>query len=154
MLTVYRYGIDKIPAEKKIIHDVEDGFKEQQVEDNEINRELLQYIDLAKYSSKISFIDRFGYKLSTMNLSTGCKTAILVSERPNDIIDTIECGKNAIEGIVAFCRTGSIIIHRFYDIETFGGVVDTVDVKIGNTHFTSMEDLNRAIEWRSGWNEL
>jgi hypothetical protein len=143
MLYIYRNGIDKID-EDKLVHDVELEFDKIGIVDSLEVRQHLEDIEHAKYNDINSFIDRFGFKLYSEYLSTGCKAAILVSSLPDKIIDTIECGPNAIVSIVMNCRKGSILVKG---LDLYSGFGDNPNAEIycdGKT-FHGMIEFNRYI---------
>lgn len=61
---------------------------------------LAYKIDGAKFVSNTEIKTRFGKILDTSYLSTGCKTAINVYLHPEMIINTVECGNNAMQEIL------------------------------------------------------
>ena len=75
------------------------------------NIEKLMYIiDGSRYipDGNGSMRTRYGDLLKLSYLSTGCKTAINIYNHPNEIVDCIECGDNAINEILSLNR-GNII---------------------------------------------
>ena len=92
-----------------VITDVEAAFGDVVLKDDETTKNLLYNIDKAKYLNEFYFIDRFGAKVSVLNLSTGCKAALCVHYLEVKIIDLKECGFNARDAILAFCKKGNII---------------------------------------------
>ena len=144
-LRIYIRNEDNGIPEEKIIRDVEIEFLKICLTDNEYNKKAKKEIDEGYYNDKISFIDRFGFKLYTKYLSTGCKAAICVNEVKDKVIDLIECGCNALGFIVGNCTEGTILISpeslMFYS-------ENPIDVIFDDIRFTSMDSLALYFEER------
>lgn len=137
MLNIY---LDKYTGNEDVIHDVNEGILMLDIKDNDKNRELIEAIEHGKYNDNLSYIDRYGYKLSIQNMSNGCKAALCLNNS-NAIIDLRECGENAISLIVGIMRKGSIIMPlRQRDLSALYG--DEIDASIGEYRFSSMKRLN------------
>lgn len=145
MLTIYFE--DNNYDKSKLIHDVEYEFMEIELNGSDIEKLLLNDIEQAKYSDKGHFIDRFGVYLTKEFLSTGCKAALIVINRGDKIINTVECGRNALASIIEHCSSGAILMHN--DCESIPYINNTnIDVVVDNNHFTDFDRLNRYIEER------
>ncbi len=107
MLNVYFDAPNNI----KVTTDIEERFKGEVVERTPLIEALMREIEGASYNDPISFIDRFGYKLTTRELSTGCKAAILVATYPDEVFDLLECGNNARDSILRHCKDGNVIVR-------------------------------------------
>ena len=141
MLTIY---IDKttLPVE----HDVEKLFSQTKLTDTPLNRKLIQVIEQGTYNDPYSFIDRFGFKLYTEDMSTGCKAALCVANNPDKVVDLVECGYNARDAIIHFCNTGNILYHESsLTIESMEEHY-VIDVALNGYHFTSVDRLNKYIQ--------
>lgn len=140
MLTIFVDEAD----ENRIIRDVEKEFAKIKLNGSEIERMLIQKIEQGAYNDEYSFIDRFGYKLYNTELSTGCKAALCVVNRPDLIIDLLECGMNARDIIIGLCKNGHVLIR-----ENGVTIVDyfnkPIDVKIDDYRITSIDRLNKYI---------
>lgn len=124
---------------KPIIRDVELQFLKTRLYKNDYILKALKEIEKAEYNDEHSFIDRFGFKLYSKDLSTGCKAAICVHAFPNMIIDVVECGLNALNFIISNCKDGAILISEgtmqlFYK-------KGAVDVILDGKRFTDCDDL-------------
>lgn len=97
---------------KTPITDIEALFKQIRIKGTEEEKAVIAKIEQGKYNDDNSFIDRFGYKLYLSELSTGCKAALCVINKPDIQINLIECGINALDVILSTCKKGSIIIER------------------------------------------
>lgn len=140
MLTIYIDETD-LPVE----HDVEKLFSQTRLVDTELNRKLIRVIEQGTYNDEWSFIDRFGFKLYTKDMSTGCKAALCVANNPDKIVDLIECGNNARDAIIKLCTNGNILYHENgMTIENINKP-DTIDVRLDGYQFTTVERLNRYI---------
>lgn len=144
-LTIYVRGEDDSSIQLPIVHDVERQFHKTRLYKNEYNIKALKEIEKATYNDEFSFIDRFGFKLYTNNMSTGCKAAVCVHEFPNIAIDTIECGLNALNFIIANCANGVILVSP----ESMLFSIDTpIDVIIDNRKFIDCVSLNEYLSER------
>lgn len=139
MLTLYVDQTD-LPVE----HDVEKLFIKTKIKDTELNRTLIEKIERGRYNDASTFIDRLGVKLYYDNLSTGCKAALCVANNPDKIVDTIECGHNARDAIIKYCREGKILYHSSgRTISSLGDSPDiAIDVVIGQYRFITLSRLN------------
>lgn len=141
MLTIY---IDKVNKNKlDIVKDVEKEFMQLKIKGTEIEKKILMEIEQAQYNDSQSFIDRFGFKLHWTELSTGCKAALCVVNRPDKIIDLIECGNNARDIIVSICDAGNVLIKDTGI--TFKKHTETICVKVDNYKISSIDRLNKYI---------
>lgn len=143
---LFANNIDEIRNLNNVIFNIEFGFKWKNLKDSDTVRNIIKYVDRGVYIDQNSFKDRFGYKLYTKCLSTGCKAALLVAEYPNKIVNCIECGSNALEAIILYCKDGEILVY--------GSTLDNVhlannrevDVELNGIHFTSSSKLDRYID--------
>ncbi len=144
-LTIYVRGEDDSNIQLPIAHDVEMQFHKTRLYKNEYNIKALKEIEKATYNDEFSFIDRFGFKLYTKNMSTGCKAAVCVHEFPSMVIDTIECGLNALNFIIANCTNGVILVSPE---STLFSVDTPIDVIIDNKKFIDCISLNEYLSER------
>lgn len=144
-LTIYVRGENDSNIQLPIARDVEMQFLKTRLYKNDYNVKALKEIEKATYNDEFSFIDRFGFKLYTKNMSTGCKAAICVHDFPGIVIDTVECGLNALKFIIANCVNGVILISS----ESMLFYVDTpIDVIIDSKRFTDCDSLNEYLSER------
>lgn len=144
-LTIYIKGENDSNSQLPVARDVELQFLKTRLKKDDYTVKALKEIEQATYNDEYSFIDRFGFKLYSKNMSTGCKAVLCVHEFPTTVIDTIECGLNAINFIIANCTDGAILINPgsmlFY--------VDTsIDVIIDGRRFTDCDSLSEYISER------
>ena len=143
MLKLY---INSIPDNIKCINDVEKGFASINLKCTDKEKELVSRIENGTLIDSMSFIDRFGYKLYTTELSTGCKAALCALNYKDSVINLVECGLNARDAIISLCNVGSVLIdsnsatisNKYVD-------KDTLDVSIGDYRFTDIDRLNTYI---------
>ena len=114
MLNIYVYesprtSIDVVPAGLDLIRDVEKNFYRVEFEASETNKVIVKTIEEGVLIDRYYFLDRFGCKMTTDNLSTGCKAALMV-DNSNFVIDLLECGNDIKSYIFANC-SGSIAIR-------------------------------------------
>lgn len=143
MLTIIFKDKDAIIDNNKLIKDVERAFESIKLTGSEEERVILKNIEQAEFIDELSFRDRFGFKLYTSELSTGCKAALCVLHYPNKIIDTLECRLNARDAIVSFCKTGSILMRN--NGVTIQKISDTIEVSLDGYNFTDIDKLNEYI---------
>lgn len=121
------------------------------IEDTSTNRNLLRRIENGEYLSDDRYYDRFRTSMRAVDMSTGCKAAILVANQ--DIpVDLLECGSNARDAIIMECTSGTIIVHDFDD-DLYLDVDDDsvsdwkIDVNFNGKHFNSFKKLGNYIEY-------
>lgn len=138
--------VDEIKNKEDIIFDVEYEFMGLSLTGTDIDNSIINYIEQGKYYDDTSFIDRFGVKCYYDCMSTGCKAALLVANRPNKVVNCIECGSNALEAIILYCKDGEILVYA----DTLDNVHlannREVDVELNGIHFTSSSKLDRYID--------
>ncbi len=143
MLSVFiKNGDEKLSGE--VVTDVEKEFSKLRVTGKKIEKILIEKIEKGKYNDVNSYIDRFGYKLYYNDISNGCKAALCVVNFTDKIIDLAECGNNARDIIISFCKTGNILI------EDNGIAISTqynkdIDVRIDKYRFFDIDRLNKYI---------
>lgn len=142
MLTLY---IDELPndlRDMKYCKDVENLFSETELKCSADEIELIKNIDKGHLISSNSFIDRFGYKRNTKELSTGCKAGLCVITHKDKIIDLVECNWNARDYIISNIRNGYVFVMdtdaKFGDLSMNGNI----SIRLDNYHFTSIYRLN------------
>lgn len=124
------------------ITDIEALFKQIRIKGTEEEKAVIAKIEQGKYNDDNSFIDRFGYKLYLSELSTGCKAALCVINKPNMQINLIECGTNALDVILSTCKNGSIIMReRGVTIKDYSED-GRIEVELDGYLFTTVERLN------------
>lgn len=133
-------GYENIP----IVEDIESFFLVHcRLTGSEEERNILNNIEEADYIDKNSFKDRFGYKLPISCLSTGTKTALCILNYPDKVMDTKECGRNAIDAIFSFCKNGKILIdHPMVDIVDYSEDVPK-EIDVDGYRFKSISRLNK-----------
>ena len=145
MLELY-FREDNPKLVSSIIRDVEFEFGRVEIKDTPEIRELIKTIEGGEYVDSTKFIDRFGFTLSTMDLSTGCKAAILVALFPNKVVDFIECGVNAFNAAVEIVRNGKILYHEpNVSIGYSKKNEDKIKCKVDSYIFTSIDRLNEYL---------
>lgn len=125
------------------ISDIEMAFKKVRLTGTEDEINVMQMIDGATYNDSESFVDRFGYKLHLSELSTGCKAALVVIHNPDKIVNIIECGFNARDVIISFCKNGAILLDD--DGVTYQKYSDNIEVRVDDYVFTNVDRLNAYI---------
>lgn len=100
----------RVPPDRKVIEDTEKQFRTCVLQISQEEQKLVEFIDGGYFDSRATYVDRFGTRLPISELSTGCKTALCVLHYKVHIVNLRECGSNAVEGILRFCRTGSVLI--------------------------------------------
>lgn len=122
--------------------DIEALFKQIIVKGTAEEKAVISKIENGKYNDESSFIDRFGYKLYLSELSTGCKAALCVLNKPDVQINLIECGRNALDVILSVCKNGSVIMRdrdaTICDYSENGSIEVELDVYV----FTTVKRLN------------
>lgn len=134
-------------SEYKIIKDVEANFSRVRLGENKADEKILSQIEKAVIAGSNAFIDRFGFKLDSSSLSTGCKAALEVARcGGREIIDLMECGMNARDCIISNCSNGSILITRPECRVSDYTDDDCIDVSVYGKQFSSMRMLSDYLE--------
>lgn len=140
MLNVYVYGEE--PQKLEIEHDVERIFAMTKLKGTEKERLAIQLIDKGQWKDADTFIDRFGVRLYTSELSTGCKAILSVLNNPDIGMDLKECGLNARDAVLSLCDAGNVLIND--TSVTFNDYSSNGKVSIGyrEKEFTTMDSFN------------
>lgn len=134
MLKILVYGVDLIPDDAII--DAEKAFSMSKLDGGEIDCKLIEKIEQGNYLSPTFFTDRFGAKISTLYMSTGCKAALAVYHRPDLVINCIEAGVNALSELIKYCTDGSILVANLpFAFDTWD--VDDIDISYRGCRYTS-----------------
>ena len=146
MLTIYFKDSPDLQG-RKIIHNVDELFSKTNLIGNKEEKLILNEIEQGKYLSNTHYIDRFGVKLPRDCLSQGCKTALTVLKHPDKIINTIECGRNAIGSIITHCKNGRIILNSDENKIPYknSDLKYQISVIIEDIQFTDFDKLNDYI---------
>ncbi|MDO4302213.1 MAG: hypothetical protein Q4D26_12625 [Clostridia bacterium] len=129
-----------VPKDMKVVFDNEDYFMRYTVPklDERING-ILKHTDGAEYIDKMSFKDKFGYRVPWVGLSTGGKTILNIYCNPDVCFDTLECSLNALADLKNL-RQGCAMPDVLRD---FDGD-DSIDVIIDDNEdyrYTSLEEM-------------
>jgi hypothetical protein len=138
-----RIFLEKQP---NMVNDIEKEFLSLKLNCTAEEKAVVKLIDKGELIDSNSFIDRFGYKLYTSSLSTGCKTALCVINNPDKVINLVECGLNARDIIISIIRNGMIYLD--YNNVTFADYNEAgqIDVSLDDYKFTTIDRLNHYIE--------
>lgn len=134
------------PSNMSIIKDVELAFGKCNVPVNNITRQIIKEVENGELIDSNGFKDRYGYKLSISELSTGAKAAILVTLNPDKIINFSEVGDNCRDYVIKNFTSGMILIN--YPTVTIQYNKDedtTIDVELFDVglRFNNIERLVR-----------
>lgn len=140
MLNIYVYGEE--PQDLEIERDIERIFAMTKLKGTEKERLAIQLIDKGQWKDADTFIDRFGVRLYTSELSTGCKAILSVLNNPTIGIDLKECGLNARDAVLSLCNVGNALIND--TSVTFNDYSSNGKVSIGyrEKEFTTMDSFN------------
>lgn len=132
---------EKVPADLRIVRDIEAEFECVTLENDELTRTLLKNIENAEYDNAVSYIDCNGYKLPKENLSVGCKIAIMAGMFTNCVFDTVECISKDRSNIVSYVCKGNILdTRRKRGYSKIG--VSEINVVYDGTYFDDIDVLN------------
>lgn len=109
MLSIY-IDEDKIDC-NKLIRDVDTDLGMTEFDYRDDLSSVVKDIDGGELINGKYFIDRFGYKMSISELSTGCKGIMLSILKPDKIINLKEAGLNARDYAINNLSKGSILIY-------------------------------------------
>lgn len=141
MLHLY---LDEIPDGMEMVNDVEELFSTLELSCTNEEKEVVRLIEQGELIDGHSFIDRFGYKLYTSELSTGCKAALCVLNIHDKIINLTECGFNARDVILVKCKEGAVFTwsNTITISNSFG---EKLEVELDGYSFTTVSGLNTYI---------
>lgn len=147
MLRIFDADTDDVSKLKDVIHDVNEAFSNIRLEDDDVTSKLLGEIELGKYFNEERFVDRFGVPVYTSELSTGCKAALCVHYMPEKVIDLIECGTNARDAILKYCKEGNVI---YYGMDTTVSDFECenleVDIELHGKNIKHIREFNDYFE--------
>lgn len=141
---LYVYFDELFKTQENVIVDPEVAFRLLTLSGSNTERTLISEIEQGQYLDSAFFVDRFGCKLPISELSTGCKTAIVVSKCPESLVDLAECGNNARDAIIRNIKEGRILLsYNGMDIYYAGDEDVAVDLCVeGVYRFTSLWRFN------------
>ena len=153
MLHVYLKNHDGDPysgIDKPVVRNVQAKFMRTQVKDLPSVREAIRALDGGEYVNDRAFKDRFGDMIGIENLCSGTKAVIVLSCNDGVVIDTIECGHNALDFIIHLDVDAGIVINEdwvSFSPEFGKDIKVTYHGKGKNSEkvVTTIEDLNYII---------
>lgn len=132
MLQLLVKGVDDAPEGMDL--DVERVFAGVSLTGSESEKQVIEFIEEGKYLDNLSFIDRFGYRLSRELLSSGTKAVLSVLHFPTIPVNCEEVGYNAFSALVRFCHNGIAYVNNFpYPLITEG--ISEIDVMYRGMRF-------------------
>ncbi len=152
MLHIYVGDYDEtdIVKQENFVYDVEAAFAKLKLKGTDLERKALKELEQAQWLDGLSFLDRFGYKLYNRYISTGCKTALLVINCPDCIVNAVEAGFEVRDFIIKYCKEGAIYlssmdvtINRYQADDSIFS--DPIAVEMDGKHFTDIRVLNSYI---------
>ncbi len=127
------------------IFDIEKEFDRIKLEVSADEKTLVKQIEGGNLISKDAFIDSFGYKLHISELSTGCKASLTVLHSDH-WLNIRECGNNARDAIIKYCRNGKIVMcYNGVTISDYG-FSGNIDVCVNGQYFAAVSHLNQYLE--------
>ena len=138
--------IVSLPVDKQFIDDVDKEFETFGLTGSEEENLFLRKLEVASpnIGDPYSFIDRFGFKLPTSAMSTGCKAAICVLHSPEKIINLTECGRNARGMILAWCKHGFVYLPKC-EIDFMDYSNSEVSIQVDGYRFSTISRLNHYL---------
>lgn len=132
-------------SESAPLTDIEALFKQIIVTGTAAEKEVISKIEQGRYNDENSFIDRFGYKLYMSELSTGCKAALCILNKPEMMINLAECGINALDVILTVCKNGNVIMRdRDVTIRDYSNDGE-ISILLDGHEFSTVKRLNYYI---------
>ncbi len=134
------------------IVNINKAFRKIKLKKSSMIESFIKEIDNGELIDSVSFKDRFGIKLETEELSTGCKAAIVLDNNPQSIVSLIECGDNALISILKHCNMGKAIIYdRISMFDALNPYSIQIDVKLDKYRFSNLGRLNYYITDEQGY---
>ena len=123
-LSINIYIVKKnLPKDKTLVFDVEAAILAVKVTGSEFQRRVLREVELGTYKDERFFIDRFGGQLYYTEMSTGSKALFELDGLPNNVINGVEIGFNALQLIKYIPECNIYFDYRdealpFYGVKT------------------------------------
>lgn len=118
------------------------------IKDTSYNRKALKEIDECEYESATLVKTKFGNSISVLDLSTGCKAALLAGNIDLEL-NLSECGSNARDFIIRNAKDAKLVIDfRGTDVsfelddDSLDAYDIPLDIIIDGVEVHSIEDLN------------
>jgi hypothetical protein len=126
------------------VHDANKFFPVVGIPDNEASRVILSNVEKAEYLSTDSFIDRYGYKVYMLGLSTGSKI-LLEIENSDKVINGVELGQNAFEVMIQSI-SGNVYFDNVdrFDLPDY---FELGNISVNGKVFSTRLDLENAL-WK------
>lgn len=105
---------------EQVVHDVETEFSLLNLEVNNVTKRIVKDIEQGELLDDASFIDRMGFKLPILDLSTGCKALLLLQRIKNKFINFSEVGYNARDYALKHFKAGRVILNTMNISADFG----------------------------------
>lgn len=140
MLKLY---LDEVPEGLQVENDVEKMFRTFKLKCTEKEKEAVRVIEQGELIDAYTFRDRFGVRLYTNQLSTGCKAALCVLNAGDTVVNLMECGLNARDFIMTL-DTGAVV-DVIDDVTICNIDGDNANVLLNGYVFTSLDRLNKYI---------
>ena len=144
------YNQEYVTEQENFIYDVDTEFIRLKLQGTELERKALKDIEQGQWLNETAFIDRFGFKLYIEYISTGCKIALTVMNRPEKIINAVEAGLEVRDFIIKYCKSGAIYLPSLditvnsYNLDGTR-FQDRIEAELEGKHFTSLGQLNLYI---------
>lgn len=124
--------------------DAEDLFMRTRLTGCEYDREVIKRLEQGEYLDNGGFIDRFGYKLPRMFLSTGAQILLSVYHNPDKIVNGVELGHNALYRLVQLCKVGHVLLTpEPAHISCVDEVEPEIDVVCRGVRYTDIFEFGR-----------
>lgn len=129
------------------VEDINAEFDRLGLTGSDIENSFLFNLEKGRFieGESFAYIDRFGFKLRTDEMSTGCKAAICVLRSGDKLINLSECGFNAVGMILSWCKNGNIYIPEFnipFPDYTRG---EAVEIQFNHYLFSSLSRFNHYL---------
>lgn len=116
------------------------------IKDNDYCKEVLRRIEKGSYLNEISYLDRYGYKLHSDDMSTTSKAYICLDRFPGKIINFTEVGKGSGDLLLDKVE-GSLFIPLSRVSGLFSSSEDrSISINLNGKEFTNYFDFIDYLE--------
>lgn len=145
VIKIFNIFVRGIDEPQDVVEDVHLAFTELTLSGDAMEERIIHTIDMGHFCDTLSFYDRNGAKTRLTHLSSGSKAALLVYHRPNEIINCIEIGSNALSTLFTVTDTGNIVIGNLKYIISDYEALDTT-IRYRGYCFSSVKEFGDYLE--------
>jgi hypothetical protein len=139
MLNIYT-DKSKIPSNLEYIHDNDGFFPENRLQGTDMDKHIVETIDIGKYVDGGKFIDRLGNATSIGFLSMSSKTLLNIVNNTDKVFNGVEMGADAIILLIESMCDGNLYLPYpiYFDIPDY---LDVSAITLNGNTISKVDDL-------------